>query len=201
MCRLRCFRLHCLVIGRLGPHGLMRGLATSWVDFSYSCLTPCLKLTGMPRGMILSLSSVASFQRILYFLEAWPVKIKIKETVEVVLLLKFWSASGFEPSQPRIVVMRDHSGSCVLLAVQGPLVRDHSGSCVLLAPHISVRSQRLFCFWLCFLEHWLSRPFALGHRVFDPGGRLVHRSCSRSCSRMDLIRERARSLCPYLQVC
>ena len=91
MCRPRCCRLPCLVVGRRGPHDLLRGLATSWVVFSSPCLTPCLKFAGMPRRMILSLSSVASSQRILYYLEAWPVKIKIKETVEVVHLLKFWS--------------------------------------------------------------------------------------------------------------
>ena len=57
----------CLVIGRLGPYGLMRGLATSWIVLSSSFLTPCLKLAGMPRRMILGLSSVANSQRILFF--------------------------------------------------------------------------------------------------------------------------------------
>ena len=79
------------MVGKLGPHGLLRGLATSWVVFNSSCLTLCLKPAGMPRCMILSMSSVASSQRFLKFLEACPVKRKTKVTVEVAHLLMFWS--------------------------------------------------------------------------------------------------------------
>ena len=45
----RCSSSLRLGLGRLGPHRLMRGFATSWTAFSSSCLPHCVQLAGERR--------------------------------------------------------------------------------------------------------------------------------------------------------